>query len=124
MAETKLNIEAQDEQLKKLLVEIQVQEVEVKGKSKVVAEAKKTNHLELEKNNRYKKANAALRAKLSFIEDNYDFSSKAKALSLSDFKEIMDSNLNVNNALSGFTDKLVTTKKEIQEIETRKSMMA
>lgn len=124
MAETKENILAQDEVIKKLQIEIQGQEVEVKAKSKVVNEAKNINTIEQEKNNRYKKANAALKAKLTFIEDNYDYSSKAKALSLSDFKDIIDSNQNVNSALQGFAEKLVSTQKEIQEIETRKSMMA
>lgn len=96
----------------------------MKAKSKVVNEAKSVNTIEQEKNNRFKKANAALRAKLTFIEDNYDYSSKAKALNLSDFKEIIDSNQNVNSSLHSFAEKLVYTQKEIQEIETRKSMMA
>jgi hypothetical protein len=47
-----------------------------------VTESRTVNTLEHERNNRYKKANAALIAKLQFIEENYDFTTKAKALSL------------------------------------------
>ena len=65
----------------------------------MVNEARNVNHIENERNNRYKKANAALLAKLQFIEQNYDFSSKAKALSMSDFKDIIDSNVNVNSVM-------------------------
>lgn len=83
-----------------------VQDLEMKNRVKVVEEEKRINQIENEKNNRYKKANAALLAKLKFIEENYDYSSKAKAINIADFKEIMDSNLNVNSSIEGFTQKL------------------
>jgi len=50
------------------------------------------NALESDKNNKFAKANAALRAKLEFIEKSYDYSSTAKQMSIADFKELMMSN--------------------------------
>lgn len=58
-----------------------------------------------------KKAKAALIAKLSFIEANFDFSSQVNQMSLSDFKEIMASNQNVNSTLGEFNQKLAMIQK-------------
>lgn len=64
------------------------------------------NLFENEKNMKFSKANAALRAKLEFIESKYDYSSSAKQMSVEDFKELIMSNVSVNNTVSSFTDKL------------------
>jgi hypothetical protein len=45
---------------------------------KIVEEARKINIFEEEKNRKYAKANAALKAKLDFIEQKYDYTSSAK----------------------------------------------
>ena len=45
---------------------------------KASEEAKKINVFEEEKNRKYAKANAALKAKLDFIEQKYDYTSSAK----------------------------------------------
>ncbi len=64
------------------------------------------NNYEEEKFRKYSKANAALKAKLEFIESKYDYTSSAKNMSLEDFKELMNSNQNVNNTMGGFATKL------------------
>lgn len=92
-------------------------------RNKEVKELKTINQKENEKLIRYQKANAALKAKLQFIEDKYDYSSQAKQMSINDFKEIISSNLNVNDSLSGFAEKLQIIQKEIQRIETMKQMI-
>jgi hypothetical protein len=51
--------------------------------------AKKAEAANELKCNSFGKANAALEAKLKFIEDKYDYSSTAKGLTLNDFKDIM-----------------------------------
>jgi len=61
-----------------------------------VEEARKVNLFEEEKNRKYTKANAALKAKLEFIENKYDYTSSAKQMSVEDFKSLMNSNSNVN----------------------------
>ena len=65
---------------------------DVNAKLKVVEEARKINLIEQEKNRKFQKANAALSAKLEFIEQKYDYTSNAKQLSIEDFKELMNSN--------------------------------
>jgi hypothetical protein len=71
-----------------------------------VEEARKVNLFEEEKNRKYAKANAALKAKLKFIEEKYDYTSSATKLSLDDFRELVQSNTSVNNTVGGFTGKL------------------
>ena len=89
----------------------------------MVQEKRKVNEFEADKSHKYAKANAALRAKLEFIEKNYDYSSTAKQMSIHDFKELMMSNLNVNSTIEGFTGKLEVVQKELQQIETMKNIM-
>ena len=83
------------------------------SKLKTVEEARKVNLFEDEKNRKYTKANAALKAKLDFIESKYDYTSSAKQMSVEDFKALMNSNANVNTTMSGFTSKLEHIQKEI-----------
>lgn len=89
---------------------------------KQVEADRKINIFEEEKNRKYSKANAALRAKLEFIEAKYDYTSSAKTLSIEDFKELMESNVRVNGTLENFNLKLSDVQKEIQQLEVMKKM--
>ena len=109
--------------VKKLNDQIVQKQAIINSKVKVVVEAKKVSEVEMDKNIKYTKANAALRAKLEFIESKYDYSSQAKMLSISDFKDIISSNLNVNQTIDGFAGKLEKVQKEIQGLETMSQMM-
>ena len=120
---TTKNIEVQDAEIKNLNDQITQKQTEVNGKLKLVEEARKVNIFENEKNRKYGKANAALKAKLQFIEDKYDYTSNAKNLSIEDFKELMQSNTSVNNSLTGFAEKLQNVQKEIQTLEAMKNMI-
>lgn len=86
--------------------EIDAKQEEVNANVKAVEEARKLNLFEEEKNRKYAKANAALKAKLEFIESKYDYTSSAKNMSLEDFKDLMASNSNVNKTMDGFSNKL------------------
>ena len=66
---TTKNIEVQDAEIQNLNEQISTKQTEVNQKLKLVEEARKVNVFENEKNRKYAKANAALRAKLQFIED-------------------------------------------------------
>jgi hypothetical protein len=57
---------------------IDTKQTDVNAKLKSVEEARKINLYEEEKNRKYAKANAALKAKLDFIETKYDYTSSAK----------------------------------------------
>ena len=88
-----------------------------------MTEQRKANAYEKERNQRAVRSNAALKAKLAFIEEKYDYSSSAKNMSIQDFKELIESNLGVNQSITTFSGKLSNIQKEIQTIETMKSMM-
>jgi hypothetical protein len=93
----------------------------VNDKLKIVNEQRKIKIQEDERNRNYAKANAALKAKLAFIEEKYDFTSSAKTLSVNDFKELIESNKNINDTMAGFHVKLSEVQKEIREYETLRS---
>jgi hypothetical protein len=113
MEETTAKIELQDEQLKELTEANDTTQKDVNDRLKRVEEARKLNLFEDEKNRKLKKINAAHIAKMEFIEEKYDYTSKAKSMSLQDFKELMASNVGVNASLTPFTGKLEEVQKEI-----------
>lgn len=92
---------------------IKGKDVDALNRLKLVTEQRKVNTFEKDQNTKYLKQNAALKAKLDFIEQKYDYSSQAKQLSIADFKEIISSNTSVNNTLGGFTGKLENVQKDI-----------
>lgn len=98
-------------------------QADVNKRLKVVEEARKINLFEDEKNRKYLQANAALKAKLDFIEQKYDYTSSVKQLSLDDFKDLVNSNSHINETIEGFTSKLSGVQKDIQDLEAMKNMM-
>lgn len=119
---TEANIKEQTTELGDLKKTIDDKQTSVDDKLKKVGDARKLNLFEEEKNRKYAKANAALKAKLDFIETKYDYTSSAKNMSLEDFKDLMNSNNNVNQTMDGFTQKLTSIQKEIQSMEAMKNM--
>ena len=109
--------------MQKLKETIDTKQSDVNSKLKKVEEDRKISNFEDEKLRKYSKANAALKAKLEFIESKYDYTSSAKNMSLQDFQDLMSSNQNVNNTMGGFTNKLENIQKEIQSLEAMKNML-
>lgn len=68
----------QDAQLKDTNDTIAKKQADVNANLKLVETARVLNLLEDEKNRKFAKANAALKAKLEFIESKYDYTSSAK----------------------------------------------
>ena len=99
-------------------------QADVNKRLKVVEEARKVNLFENEKNRKYAMANAALSAKLAFIEQKYDYTSSVKQLSLDDFAELVKSNSHVNETIEGFSSKLNVVQKEVQNLEATRKMSA
>ena len=58
----------------------------------------------------------ALDAKKKFIEDNYDYTSAPADMNLEIFKQIVASNNEVNETVSGFVGKVDVVKKEVNKI--------
>lgn len=80
---------------------------------KRVEAARQLNVAEDDKHRRLGRKNAALLAKLEFIDEKYDYNSQAKGMALADFKELVESNFGVNSALDPFQKKLAEVQKEI-----------
>lgn len=121
-AETKLKIEVQDEQIKELTTINDTKQKDVNERLKRVEEARKLNIFEDTKHRKLVKINAAQKAKMEFIEEKYDYTSKAKSIALQDFKELMESNLAVNNSLQPFTGKLEEVQREIQNLDAMRQL--
>ena len=96
----------QKQMLAELKATIDTKQANVDDTLEKVKEERKINLEEEERNRKLQKANTALKAKLEFIETRYDYTSSAKNMSVQDFKELIESNLNVNGTLSGFTTDL------------------
>jgi long-subunit acyl-CoA synthetase (AMP-forming) len=113
MEETKNKNLAQDEQIKEITAVNEQKQKDVNDRLKRVEEARKLNLFEDEKNRKLGKVNAAHKAKMQFIEEKYDYTSKAKSMALQDFKELMETNDGVNTSITPFTAKLEEVQKEI-----------
>jgi hypothetical protein len=66
--------------LQQLKAKLEEKQRTANGQLKAVEEARRLNQFEEERNRKYAKANAALRAKLEFIESKYDYTSQAKTI--------------------------------------------
>ncbi len=64
--------------------------------------------------------NAALKAKLTFIQTKYDFTSNVNVLNTDDFKSLVTSNDMVNLTVKEFVGRLDVVKEEIQKYEAMK----
>ena len=92
----------EDEQIATLTDENNQFQADVNGKKKNLEVERNTFEKQRDNNNIFKLNNAALRAKLEFIEDNYDQGTQAQALDLEYFRQIVLSNQEVNDTLSSF----------------------
>ena len=64
--------------------------------------------------------NAALKAKLQFIQTKFDFTSNVNLLNTDDFKTLVTSNDMVNLTVKEFVGRLDVVKEEIQKYEAMK----
>ena len=85
-----------------------------------VEDAGKVNHIEEEKHRRLGQANAALKAKLEFIQVKYDFTTNVNLLHTEDFKSLVTSNDMVNVTVKDFVNRLDVVKEDIQKYEAMK----
>jgi len=110
---TKIKIAQQDEEIAEITGIIDEKQKDVNDRLKRVEAARQLNVHEDDKHRRLGRINAAHKAKMDFIEEKYDYKSQAKGMALQDFKELVESNIGVNSALSPFQLKLAEVQKEI-----------
>ena len=102
-ANTRLEKELQGKnaQTTEVLVQLKAKiDEQTKGTDELAAkveEAKRLNKTEEEKYRRLVQQNAALKAKLEFIESKYDFTSNVNILKSDDFQQLMSTNEIVKN---------------------------
>ena len=87
-----------------------------------VGEKKLVKREEEETHRRVQQENTALRAKLEFIEENYDYTSTATEMNLDIFSQIMRSNAEVNETVEGFVGKVGDVKKEVTKILAKRNV--
>lgn len=92
MGELKTKNLEQEEQRKTLMGNIELQQKAVDELNDLVETEKKINKVEEEKHRKLSHINAALRAKLEFIQQKYDFTTNVNHLSTDDFKTLITSN--------------------------------
>ncbi len=85
-----------------------------------IIEEEKIQKEEDDKNRRLAQDNAALRAKLEFVQNKYDFTENVNKLSLDDFRTITVTNNMVNESIHGFMEKLNVIKEETTRMEAAK----
>lgn len=121
--ETEEILKVQQDELDARKVENETKENDRKEQLKKVEQMRKDNIFEDEKHRQFQKLNAALKAKLEFIEEKYDYTSAVKNLSITDFVDLINAHNTVNNTMGGFKDKLADVQQQIQQIEAEKNMM-
>lgn len=90
--ETKIKLKAQEEVIVQLKGQIEAQSKITEGLAAKVDEEKKINKIEEERFRKLAQMNAALRAKLDFIQSKYDFTTNVNVLNSDDFRTLMTSN--------------------------------
>ena len=81
-----------------------------------VVEARKVKKREEDKNRHVLQQFTALDAKKTFIEANYDYTSTPNELNVEIFKQIVQSNTDVNETVDSFVSKVDGVKKEVTKI--------
>ena len=81
-----------------------------------VIEARKVKKREEDKNRHVLQQFTALDAKKTFIEGNYDYTTTPSELNVEIFKQIVQSNSDVNETVDSFVSKVDGVKKEVTKI--------
>lgn len=118
--ETKEKLKAQEEIISQLKVQIEKQAKVTEDLAAKVDDEKKINRIEDEKFRKLAQMNAALKAKLDFIQSKYDFTTNVNVLNSDDFKTLMNSNDMVNTTMKDFMGRLEVIKTDIQKYEALK----
>lgn len=107
----------QDAQLPGLKTDVKNLEAEVAGLEKQQLDGLVLNK---EVEGKYRKlawSNLALKAKLHFLLSKVDYSKNVKSLNLEDFRNLVQSNSNVNESIGNFVERLTATKNDVYKFE-------
>jgi len=102
--------------LLELRAEIEKEQKEVDDLDEKCVAHRKIKKTEEEKNRHLQQQFTSLMAKKEFIETKYDYTSAPADMNLETFKQIVASNNDVNDTISGFVGKVDVVKKEVNKI--------
>lgn len=100
LEDTKAKLAAQEIFIGELRAKIDAQSKITEDLNAKTEEEKKVNKVEEERFRKLAQTNAALKAKLEFIQSKYDFTTNVKVLNTDDFNSLMNSNNTVSFALT------------------------
>ncbi len=106
----------QDKLLLELRAEIEKEQAEFNELDEKCVAHRKIKKTEEEKNRHLQQQFTSLMAKKEFIETKYDYTSAPADMNLETFKQIVASNNDVNDTISGFVGKVDVVKKEVNKI--------
>ena len=115
-------VDEQDKLLAELKRQVEAEQAAVDILEESVTEAKAVNREQEDRHRRVEQENTALRAKLEFIEENYDYTSTAETMNMDIFNQIIRSNKNMNETVEGFVEQVHDVKKEVNTILAKKSV--
>lgn len=96
LEDTKAKLAAQEVFIGELRAKIDAQSKITEDLNAKTEEEKKVNKVEEERFRKLAQTNAALKAKLEFIQSSYDFTTNVKVLNTDDFNSLMNSNNTVS----------------------------
>ena len=100
LEDTKAKLAAQEIFIGELRAKIDAQSKITEDLNAKTEEEKKVNKVEEERFRKLAQTNAALKAKLEFIQSKYDFTTNVKVLNTDDFNSLMNSNNTVSPSLT------------------------
>lgn len=103
--ETKVKIEGQEAVIADFKAKIEAQTKVTDELTQRIDEEKKINRVEEERFRKLAQMNAALQAKLDFIQSKYDFTTNVNHLNSDDFKSLMNTNEMVSHYMINFKGK-------------------
>lgn len=80
-------------------------------------QAKRLQKVEEQKNREMAQNQAALKAKLEYIEGNYDLSSNLKGINVETLRQVMQTNSQVNNTVTELMGKVDIVKTDTRNFE-------
>ena len=111
--------EEQKKELDELNKKIEAEQLKVNEIQKKVEEGRKVKALQEERRRQIQQVNTARLAKKEWIEKTYNYSDNVEQMKTEIFKQIVETNTDVNSQVNTFTTKLGNVQKELQTIKAR-----
>jgi hypothetical protein len=116
--------EEQDKLLEELKANIAAEQAINDEQNEKLKEAKLKNKQALQKNRDWNQTNVALKSKLKFIMDTYDYKDRVEAIETEIFKKVKKTNEEVNGTVDNFISKMEAVQQETKVFLVEKAAKA